>query len=227
VALKGMYSSTNDENEEEEEDESLEECTTSTSCISPLETSYRDEKNDNTTASNQANSVAPVPELGGTGFCSDQHHTTSLSVQSTPQQPNEVISASSQSPSSTNDSMCHIANLNKKKENKKEKFNFDLDKMTNKDKKNVLELIKRVRRQEDELTRQQAYRDSFEEELKKLKKSNDVLSRKCKEDITEAYACATNSLSCAASLEKEIKLSRTNLRNHLQVCESTRNSHRT
>jgi hypothetical protein len=185
VALKGMYSSANDENEEEEEDESLEECTTSTSCISPLETSSRDEKNDNnmTTASNQANSVAPVFELGGTGFCSDQHHTTSLSIQSTPDQPNEVISASSQSPSSTNDSSCHIANLNKKKENK-EKFNFDLDKMTNKDKKNVLELIKRVRRQEDGLTRQQAYRDSFEEELKKHKESNDVLSRKCKEEIT-------------------------------------------
>jgi Ser-tRNA(Ala) deacylase AlaX len=84
-----------------------------------------------------------------------------------------------------------------------EKFDFELDKMTKKDKKNVLELIKRVRRQEYELTRQQAYQDSFEEELKKLKESNDVLSRKCKEDITKAYACATTSVSCAASLEKK------------------------
>jgi seryl-tRNA synthetase len=75
--------------------------------------------------------------------------------------------------------------------------------MTKKDKKNVLELIKRVRRQEDELTRQQAYRDSFEEELKKLNESSASLSSKCKEDITKAYACATNSLSCVASLEKE------------------------
>jgi hypothetical protein len=99
-----------------------------------------------TTASNQANSVAPISELGGTGFASDQHHTTSLIIQSTPHQPKEVISASSQSPSRTNDSLCHIANINKKKENEKKKFDFDLDKMTKKDKKNVLELIKRVRR---------------------------------------------------------------------------------
>jgi hypothetical protein len=147
VALKGMYSNANDENEEEE-DESLKECSTSTSCVSPLETSSRDKKNNNnmTTASNQANLVAPVSELGGTGFGSDQHHTTSLIIQSTPHQPKEVISASSQSPSRTNDSLCHIANINKKKENEKKKFDFDLDKMTKKDKKNVLELIKRVRR---------------------------------------------------------------------------------
>jgi phage shock protein A len=91
----------------------------------------------------------------------------------------------------------------RKKGSEVEQFNFELDKTTKKDKKNVPELIKRVRRQEDEVTRQQAYRDSFEEELKKLKESNDVLSRKCKEDITKAYACATNSLYCAASLEKE------------------------
>jgi hypothetical protein len=51
----------------------------------------------------------------------------------------------------------------RKKGSEVEKFDFELDKMTKKDKKNVLELIKRVRRQEDELTRQQAYRDSFEE----------------------------------------------------------------
>jgi hypothetical protein len=91
----------------------------------------------------------------------------------------------------------------RKKGSEVEQFDFELDKMTKKDKRNVLELIKRVRRQEDELTRQQAYRDSFEEELKKLKESNDILSRKCKEDITKAYACATKSLSCATSLEKE------------------------
>jgi hypothetical protein len=91
----------------------------------------------------------------------------------------------------------------RKKGSEFEKFDFELDKMAKKDKTNVLELIKRVRRQEDELTRQQADRDSYEEELKKLKESNDVLSGKCKEDITKAYACATNSLSCAASLEKE------------------------
>jgi predicted Fe-S protein YdhL (DUF1289 family) len=57
----------------------------------------------------------------------------------------------------------------RKKGSEVEQFDFELHKMTKKEKKNVLELIKRVRRQEDELTRQQDYRDSFEEELKKLK----------------------------------------------------------
>jgi hypothetical protein len=85
----------------------------------------------------------------------------------------------------------------RKKGSEVEQFDFELDKMTKKDKRNVLDLIKRVRRQEDELTRQQAYRDSFEEKLKKLKESNDILSRKCKEDITKACACATNSILCS------------------------------
>jgi hypothetical protein len=53
------------------------------------------------------------------------------------------------------------------------------------------------------LTRQQAYRHSFEEKLKKFKESSASLYSKCKEDITKAYACATNSLSCVASLEKK------------------------
>jgi hypothetical protein len=47
----------------------------------------------------------------------------------------------------------------RKKGSEVEQSDFELNKMTKKDKKNVLELIKRVRRQEDELTRQQAYRD--------------------------------------------------------------------
>jgi hypothetical protein len=53
------------------------------------------------------------------------------------------------------------------------------------------------------LTRQQAYRHSFEEKLKKFKESSASLYSKCKEDITKAYACATNSLSCVSSLEKK------------------------
>jgi hypothetical protein len=56
-----------------------------------------------------------------------------------------------------------VTRCRRKKGSEVEQFNFELDKMTKKDKKNVLELIKRVRRQEDELTRQQAYRDSFDE----------------------------------------------------------------
>jgi hypothetical protein len=62
VGLKDIYTSANDENEEEEEDKSLEECSTSTSCIPPLKTSSTKQKSDNITnsASNQANSVAPV-----------------------------------------------------------------------------------------------------------------------------------------------------------------------
>jgi hypothetical protein len=41
----------------------------------------------------------------------------------------------------------------RKKGSEVDQFVLELDKMTKKDKRNVLELIKRVRRQEDELTR--------------------------------------------------------------------------
>jgi hypothetical protein len=62
VALKDMYTSADDDDDEEEEEESLEECSTSTSCIPPLKTSSTKQKSDNiaTTASDQANSVAPT-----------------------------------------------------------------------------------------------------------------------------------------------------------------------
>jgi hypothetical protein len=204
VALKDMYASADDDDDEDEE-ESLEECSTSTSCIPPLKTSSTKQKSDNiaTAASNQANSVAPSSELGGTGFGSDQHQLASSNFRAASHNSIKVSTAPSTSLLCTNNSKSQVTKGRRKKGSEVEQFNFELDKMTKKDKKNVLELIKRVRRQEDELTRQQAYRDSFEEKLKKLKESNDVLSRKCKEDITKAYACATNSLSCAASLEKE------------------------
>jgi hypothetical protein len=54
VALKDMYTIVDDEDEEEE-------CSTSTSCISPSKTSSTKQKSSNigTTASDQANSVAP------------------------------------------------------------------------------------------------------------------------------------------------------------------------
>jgi hypothetical protein len=217
VALKDMYTSADDDDDEEEEEESLEECSTSTSCIPPLKTSSTKQKSDNiattasdqansvapTTASDQANSVAPSSDLGGTGFGSDQHQFASSNFKAASHKPIEASTAPSTSLLCTNNSKSQVTKGKRKKGNEVEQFDFELDKMTKKDKKNVLELIKRVRRQEDELTRQQAYLDSFEEELKKLKKSNDILSRKCKEDITKAYAYATNSLSCAASLEKE------------------------
>jgi hypothetical protein len=48
----------------------------------------------------------------------------------------------------------------RKKGSAVEKFDFELDKMTKKDKKNVLELIKRVRRQEDEPTSEDQERPS-------------------------------------------------------------------
>ena len=76
----------------------------------------------------------------------------------------------------------------KKKGSEIEKFDFELDKMTKKDKKNVLELIKRVRKQSDELTRQQSSHESFKKELEKLK---------------EEYACVTNTFSCVTSLKEE------------------------
>jgi acetylglutamate synthase len=200
-----MYTSVDDDDDEDEEEESLEECSTSTSCIPPLKTSSTKQKSDNiaTAASDQANSVAPSSELGGTGFGCDQHQLASSNFRVASHKPIEVSTAPSTSLLCTNNSKSQVIKGRRKKGSEVEQFDFELDKMTKRDKKNVLELIKRVRRQEDELTRQQAYRDSFEEELKKLKESNDVLSRKCKEDITKAYACATNSLLCAASLEKE------------------------
>ena len=76
----------------------------------------------------------------------------------------------------------------KKKGSEIEKFDFELDKMTKKDKKNVLALIKRVRKQSDELTRQQSSHESFKKELEKLK---------------EEYVCVTNTLSCVTSLKEE------------------------
>jgi hypothetical protein len=205
VALKDMYTSADDDDDEDEEEESLEECSTSASCIHPLNNSSTKQKSDNiaTTASDQANSVVPSSELGGTGFGSDQHQLDSSNFKAASHKPIEVSTAPSTSLLCTNNPESQMTKGKRKKRSEVEKFDFKLDNMTKKDKKNVLELIKRVRRQEDELTRQQAYRDSLEEELKKLKESNDILSRKCKEDSTKAYACATNSLSCAASLEKE------------------------
>jgi hypothetical protein len=79
VALKDMYISADDDDDEFEKEESLEECSTSTSCIPPLKTSSTKQKSDNiaTAASDQANSVAPTSELGGTGFGSDQHQLAS------------------------------------------------------------------------------------------------------------------------------------------------------
>jgi hypothetical protein len=65
VGLKDIYTSANDENEEEEEDESLEECSTSTSCIPPLKTSSTKQKSDNITtiASDQVSVRKVVPTL--------------------------------------------------------------------------------------------------------------------------------------------------------------------
>jgi hypothetical protein len=170
VALKGMYSSANDENEEEEE-ESPEECSTSTSCILPLKTSSTKQKSDNiaTTASDQANSVAPSSKLGAIRFGSDQHQFASSNFRAASHKPIEVSTTPSTSLLCTNNSKSQVTEGKRKKGSEVEQFDFELHKMTKKEKKNVLELIKRVRRQEDELTRQQDYRDSFEEELKKLK----------------------------------------------------------
>jgi hypothetical protein len=47
VALKDMYTSADDDDDEDEEEESLEECSTSTSCIPPLKTSSTKQKSDN------------------------------------------------------------------------------------------------------------------------------------------------------------------------------------
>jgi hypothetical protein len=106
VALKDMYTSADDGDDEEEEEESLEECSTSTSCIPPLKTSSTKQKSDNivTTASDQANSVAPSSELGATGFGSDQHQFASSNFRAASHKPIEVSTAPSTSLLCTNNS---------------------------------------------------------------------------------------------------------------------------
>jgi hypothetical protein len=113
-------------------------------------------KSDNiaTAASDQANSVAPSSELGGTGFGNDQHQLASSNFRSASHNSIEVSTAPSTSLLCTNNSKSQVTKGRRKKGSEVEQFNFELDKMTKKDKKNVLELIKRVRRQEDELARQ-------------------------------------------------------------------------
>jgi hypothetical protein len=60
VTIKDMYTNADDEDDDEEEEESLEECSTSTSCIRHLVTSIVQQKsnNVNSTATDQPNSVA-------------------------------------------------------------------------------------------------------------------------------------------------------------------------
>jgi hypothetical protein len=98
VALKDMYTSADDDDDEDEE-ESLEECSTSTSCIPPLKTSSTKQKSDKiaTTASDQANSGAPSSELSGTGFGSDQHQLASLNFIAASHKTIEVSTAPSSS----------------------------------------------------------------------------------------------------------------------------------
>jgi hypothetical protein len=148
VALKDMYTSAYDDDDEDEEEESLEECSTSTSCIPPPKTSSTKQKSNNTatTASDQANSVAPSSELGGTGFGSNQHQLASSNFRVASHKPIDVSTAPSTSLLCTNNSKSQVTKGRRKKGSEVEQFDFELDKMTKRDKKNVLELIRRVRR---------------------------------------------------------------------------------
>jgi hypothetical protein len=148
VALKDMYTSVDDDNDEDEEEESLEECSTSTSCIPPLKTSSTKQKSDNvvTTASDQANSIAPSAELDGTRFGSDRHQLASSIFRAASHKPIKVSTAPSTSLLCTNNSKSQVTKGRRKKGSEVEQFDFELDKMTKKNKKNVLGLIKRVRR---------------------------------------------------------------------------------
>ncbi|RLM74679.1 hypothetical protein C2845_PM15G03440 [Panicum miliaceum] len=138
----------------------------------------------------QENSVVPVSKTGGTGSDSGDADDHSSIESKTSHQPSEVSTAPRHSFLNTNNVKCPMTKGKKKKGSEIEKFDFELEKMTKKDKKNVLELIKRVRQQSDELTRQQTYRESFKKELEKLK---------------EGYACVTNILSCVTSSKEENK----------------------
>ena len=140
------------------------------------------------TDSAQKNSVVPVCETGGTGFDRGNADNHSSIKSSTSHQPSEVSTAPSHSFLTNNNSKCVVTRGKKKKGSEIEKFDFELDKMTKKDNKNVLELIKRLRKQSDELTRQQSSHESFKKELEKLK---------------EEYVCVTNTLSCVTSLKEK------------------------
>jgi hypothetical protein len=117
VTLKDMYTSADDDDDEDEEEESLEECSTSTSCIPPLKTSSTKQKSDNiaTTASDQANSVAPSSELGGTGFGSDQHQLASSNFRAALHKPIEVSTTPSTSLICTNNSKSQVTKGRRKK----------------------------------------------------------------------------------------------------------------
>jgi len=170
-----------DDEDQEEEDEPVEECTTSETCIlSPLTSSKEPLNNKITlTDSAQENSVVPVYKTGGTGFDRGNADDHSSIKSSTSHQPSEVSTAPSHSFLNNNSAKCLVTRGKKKKGSEIENFDFELDKMTKKDKKNVLELIKRVRKQSDELTGQQKYHESFKKELEKVK---------------EEYGCVTNTL---------------------------------
>jgi hypothetical protein len=116
VALKDMYTSADDEDGEEEE-ESLEECSTSTSCIHPLVTSTMQQKsnNVNATATDQPNSVAPGLKTGGTRLGSEQSCSTSSSINATPHQPNEVYTNPSTSFRCTNNVKSQVTKGKRKK----------------------------------------------------------------------------------------------------------------
>jgi hypothetical protein len=113
VALKDMYTSADDDDDEDEE----EECSTSISCISPSKTSSTKQKSNSiaTTASDQANSVAPSSELGGTRFGSEQHQLALLDFRTTSHNNNEVSTAPSASSLCTNDSKSEVTKGRRKK----------------------------------------------------------------------------------------------------------------
>ena len=200
--LEGMYTNQSDdeESDDEDEDESLEECNSSANCTSPLVIPFKRQENICSTTTVQENSVVPGFKTGGTGFGREENEEASSSEKSSPHSHSKVSTSSCSSSLSTYISSSDIMKGIKKGGGLKEKFDFELDKMTKKDKKNVLELIKRVRKQGDEISRQQAFQDSFKKELDKLKESNASLTSKC-EELKGGYACATNSLSCAVNLK--------------------------
>ena len=102
--------------------------------------------------------MVPGFKTGGTGFGREQNEEASSSEKSSPHSHSKVSTSSCSSSLSTYISSSDIMKGIKKGGGLKEKFDFELDKMTKKDKKNVLELIKRVRKQGDEISRQQHFK---------------------------------------------------------------------
>ncbi|RCV20908.1 hypothetical protein SETIT_4G095700v2 [Setaria italica] len=149
----------------------------------------------------------PVLETGCSG--SDRVAINcSISENNSCHQPHEESTAPSHSSSPQYTHKYFMAKGEKKRKDEDEEFEFEFDKMSKRNKKRVVKLMETMCKQRGELERQENHLserikelESLNKEMKKLNESNVSLLDKCTK-LEKGYACATNSLSCVASLEE-------------------------